>query len=149
MLKRIDRRARRGLKQLRSAALAALIAFAGVPAAAAQGVNVAGSWSCTYGVRDTGPLQRPAVYMEFQMQVLPNGTAQGQGYMAGGAGQFPMSFQGNWQLAGSDFILQGQMMALYPAPFTFGATVLNPSQMSSTINAPDGNVIASTCQRIG
>ena len=148
MLKRIDQRARRGLKRPCSVALAALIAFVGVPAAA-QGVNVAGSWSRTYGVRDTGPLQRPAVYMEFQMQVLPNGTAQGQGYMAGGAGQFPMSFQGNWQLAGSDFIVQGQMMALYPAPFAFGATVLNPSQMSSTINAPDGNVIASTCQRIG
>ena len=148
MLKRVDRRARRGLKRLRSAALAALIAFVSVPAAA-QGVTVTGSWACTYGVRDTGPLQRPAVYMEFQMQVLSNGGAQGQGYMAGGAGQFPMSFQGNWQLTGNEFIVQGQMMALYPAPFAFGATVLNPSQMSSTINAPDGNVIASTCQRIG
>ncbi len=148
MLKGTDRPARRVLKQLRSAALAALIAFVSVPAVA-QGVDVTGSWACTYGVRDTGPLQRPAVYMEFQMQVLPCGSAQGQGTMAGGAGQFPMSFQGNWQLVGSDFIVQGQMMALYPAPFAFGAMVLNSSQMSSTINAPDGNVIASTCQRIG
>ena len=148
MLKRIDWRARRVLQQLRSAALAALIAIFTVPAAA-QGVNVTGSWSCTYGVRDTGPMQRPAVYMEFQMQVLPNAGAQGQGYMAGGAGQFPMSFQGNWQLTGNEFIVQGQMMALYPAPFGFTAYVLNHSQMSATFNAADGNVIASTCQRTG
>ncbi len=147
MFAMFDRRIREVSKRLRSIALTALIAFASVPAAA-QGMNVTGSWACTYGVRDTGPLQRPAVYMEFQMQVLPGGGAQGQGTMAGGAGQFPMSFQGNWQLVGSDFIVQGQMMALYPASFAFGATVLNSSQMSSTINAQDGNVIASTCQRI-
>ena len=79
------------------------------------------------------------------MVIQNDGTAYGQG-IQNQTDQF--QFQGRWQFAQGQFVMQGQMSSFFgPQPLFFASNVMSDRQMANTYHAPDGNIIASACQR--
>lgn len=138
-----------GSRRARSALVAAALSAAVVPVQTAAS-SVEGSWVCEYGAYDTSLQQRPAIYMQFDLALYGGGQAQVQGVVASSVGSYPMAVNGSWTVFGSDLVVVGQMSSYFgPMPFEFGARVVNDSYMHSSYNAPDGNIITSSCRRLG
>ncbi|MEM7058849.1 MAG: hypothetical protein AAF557_14765 [Pseudomonadota bacterium] len=133
---------------------AVLVAFCGtIGSATAQNQNPVGQWFCEWGFQNTAP-GKPAnaVGGQFNMVVYQNGTAQGQGLEAGSAGQFQMTFQGQWQVQGRKFEVVGQKnggLAFGPSQMNFGSSFTSATTMALTENYANGQVYASQCRRSG
>jgi hypothetical protein len=121
--------------------------------AMAQNQGPVGQWNCEWGFQNTAPGQPAnAVGGGFQMVVYQNGGVQGQGYEAGSSGQFPMNFQGGWQMQGRSFQINGQKqggLSFGPAQMQFSSNMTSPTTMALTERYQNGQVYASQCQRVG
>ncbi len=119
--------------------------------------NAVGQWYCEWGTRSTKSGQAPtAVAWVFNMTVNANGTASGQGTEMGSTGQFPFTFQGQWQIpAGSRTLLvTGQRLlqdglGLGPTAFQFGSDITGPDSLDTAAELQPGLFMASACRRQG
>lgn len=136
-----------------ASAAALLVAGAMADSAYAQNQGPVGQWFCEWGFQNTAPGQPPnAVGGQFNMVVYQNGAAQGQGFESGSSGQFPMNFQGQWQVQGRQFAITGQKsggLAFGPSQMSFSSNLTSATTMALTEKYQNGQVFASQCRRTG
>ncbi|WP_323766386.1 hypothetical protein [Marinovum sp.] len=86
------------------------------------------------------------------MALYTNQQAEGQGLDMSGSGQFPFSFQGQWQVNGRQIVVQGSKsggVGFAPTSFFFQSAFISEGEMAFTHHYDNGQVYASRCLRIG
>lgn len=114
---------------------------------AAQAASPVGQWQCYFGTRNP---RGGAAEMRFAIAIGSDGSAYGQGAESSAMGMHPFRFQGRWQMNRAEFLVQGQQVSdMGLQPFFFSSTIRSQGQMSAQANFPNGNVVVTTCQRMG